>query len=270
MSALDNPSPERAMNPTASTPAALRESARRGGPGMFGQAVLKLLAHETTVDAVHALSPHFRLVSLRSDAFRGLAHVPGDKVQVCVGGMALRTFTPFRMGEADGSLDLLGYVHGSAPAARWLGAVAPGDRCHVMGPRRSMDLAGIDRSTVFVGDETSLGLALALCGTSLGGLDTHFVFEVGDASEVRAVLEAMGRGMLRHARLVERRADGAHLADVEAALVRYAAADSSRQYVLSGQSLSIRRLQRALKGAGAKPSQMLVKAYWAPGKTALD
>ena len=259
------------MNPTASTPAVLRDSAHRGAPGLFGQAVLKLLTHEATVDAVHVLSPHFRLVSLRSDALRRLARVPGDKVQVRVGGMAFRTFTPFRMGEGDDdALDLLGYVHGSAPAARWLGAVAPGDRCHVMGPRRSMDLAAIDRSTVFVGDETSLALALALCGTPLGGLDTHFIFEVGDVSEVRAVLEAMGRGMLQHARLVERRADGAHLAEIEEALVRYVAADSFRQYVLSGQSLAIQRLQRALKAAGAKPSQMLVKAYWAPGKTALD
>jgi NADPH-dependent ferric siderophore reductase len=270
MSALDTCLPERAMNPTASTPAALREPARRGEPGMFGQAVLKLLTHEARVDAVHVLSPHFRLVSLRSDGFRRLAHVPGDKIQVRVGGMAFRTFTPFRLGEGGDSLELLGYVHGSAPAARWLGAVAPGDRCHVMGPRRSMDLIAIERSTVFVGDETSLGLALALCGTPLGGLDTHFIFEVSDASEVRAVLEAMGHGMLQHARLVERRADAAHLADIEAALLRYAAADSFRHYVLSGQSLAIQRLQRALKGAGARPSQMLVKAYWAPGKTALD
>ena len=258
------------MIPTASTPAALRDGAPRSDPGPFGQAVLRLMTHEVRVDAVHTLSPHFRLVSLRGDAFRRVTHLPGDKVQVRVGGMAFRTFTPLRMGEGDDTLELLGYAHGSAPAARWLGGVAPGDRCHVMGPRRSMDLAAIDRSTVFFGDETSLGLALALCGTPLGGLDTHFIFEVDDAADVRAVLESMGRGMLHHAWLVERRPDGAHLADVESALVRYARADSFRQYVLSGQSLTIQRLQRALKGAGAKPSQMLVKAYWAPGRAALD
>jgi ferric-chelate reductase (NADPH) len=180
------------------------------------------MTHETRVDAVHALSPHFRLVSLRSDALRRVAHAPGDKVQVRVGGMAFRTFTPFRLGEGDDSLELLGYgarQRAGRPLAR---SVAPGDRCHVMGPRRSMDLAAIDRSTVFVGDETSLGLALALCGTPLGGLDTHFIFEVADAVEVRTVLEAMGRGMLQHAWLVERRADGAHLAEVETALARYA------------------------------------------------
>ena len=199
------------MDSTASSPVALRD-APRDDPGLVGQAVLRLLTHETRVDAVHALSPRFRLVSLRSEAFRRIAHVPGDKVQVRVGGMAFRTFTPFRLAEGDDSLALLGYLHGSAPAARWLAGVAPGDRCHVLGPRRSMTLESIDRSTVFVGDETSLGLALA----------------------------------------------------------RYAGADSFRQYELSGQAATIQRLQRGLKAAGAKPSQMLVKAYWAPGKIALD
>jgi hypothetical protein len=57
---------------------------------------------------------------------------------------------------------------------------------------------------------------------------------------------------------------------VETALARYAGADSYRQYVLSGQASTIQRLQRGLKAAGAKPSQMLVKAYWAPGKIAMD
>jgi len=84
------------------------------------------------------------------------------------------------------------------------------------------------------------------------------------------VLEAMGRGMLQHAWLLERRPDGTHLAEVEAALARYAGADAFRQYVLSGRSLTIQRLQRVLKAAGARPSQILSKAYWAPGKVALD
>jgi len=258
------------LTPSASSSTALREPARRDPPGLFGQAMLRLMTHETRVDAVHALSPRFKLVSLRSEALRRVAHVPGDKVQVHVGGMAFRTLTPFRLGEGDDSMGLLGYEHGSAPMSRWMASVAPGDACHVLGPRRSLDLAAIDRSTVFFGDETSLGLAMALCGTPLGGLDTHFIFEVDDALEVRTVIDAMGRGMLQHAWLVERRADGSHLAAVEAALARYAGADSFRQYVLSGQALAVQRLHRSLKAAGAKPSQMLVKAYWAPGKIALD
>jgi len=258
------------MTLAASPPDALRPDAAGNAPGLFESALLKVVAHETRVCAVHALSPRFRLVSLRSEALRRMAHVPGDKVQARVAGMAFRTFTPFRLGEGDDALELLGFVRDGVPAGDWLGALAPGDRCHVLGPRRSMNLAAIDRSTVFVGDETSLGLALALCGTPLGGLDTHFIFEVADAVEVRAVLEAMGRGMLRHASLVERRPDGSHLLEVEASLKRYAGADSFRQYVLSGQSTTLQRLQRVLKAAGARPSQILAKAYWAPGKIALD
>ena len=239
-------------------------------PGRIGQAVLRLLAEVVTVESVHVLSPRLRLLALRGEALRASAHVPGDKIQVRVGGMAFRTYTPIRRDLADDTLELLAHVHGPGPAARWLESVAPGDACHVLGPRRSLDLAAIERSTVFFGDETSLGLALALCTTELGGLDTHFILEVGDVAEVRAVLASLGHGMLRHAWLVERRPDDGHLAEVEAALTRYAKADAWRHYVLSGRAAALQRATKTLRRAGTRPAQMQVKAYWAPGKTALD
>jgi ferric-chelate reductase (NADPH) len=195
--------------------------------------------------------------------------VPGDKVQVRVAGLAFRTYTPFRLG-GDDAIHLLGHLHGDAPGTRWLAEVAPGDAAHVMGPRGSMALGAIERSTVFFGDETSIGLAMALCDTPLGGLDTHFIFEVADARETRGVLEALGRGMLRSASLIERNGGDEHLRDVEETLVRYASADAYRQYVFSGRAAAIQHLTRALKRQGAKASQMLVKAYWAPGKVGLD
>ena len=239
-------------------------------PGRIGQALLRLMAGAVQVDAVHALSPRFRLLSLRGAALRVREHVPGDKLQVRVAGMAFRTYTPLRRGAGDDTLELLAHVHGPGPAARWLDGVAPGDACHVLGPRRSLDLAAIDRSTVFFGDETSLALALALCTTALGGLDTHFIFETGDVAETRALLDTLGHGMLRHAWLLERRADDGHLAEVESALLRYAKADAWRQYVLTGRAAALQRATGALRRAGARPSQMLVKAYWAPGKTGMD
>ncbi len=252
-----------------STPRALTNPPPSPQPGLLGQTVLKLLTQRASVSAVHALSTHFRLVSLRCDAFRLQVRVPGDKLQIRVAGMQFRTFTPFRLG-ADDTLEVLGHLHGFAPGAHWLAAVAPGDVCHVMGPRRSIDVGAIERSTVFFGDETSIGLAMALCDTPLGGLDTHFIFEVNAAAETRTVLEALGRGMVRNATLVERGADDAHLAAIETTLLRYASADAYRQYVFSGRAPAIQRLTRALKRVGTKPSQMMVKAYWAPGKAGLD
>jgi NADPH-dependent ferric siderophore reductase len=248
--------------------AAARSSA--GRPGLLGQGLLRLLTHRATVGAVHELSATLRLVSLRSESFRALAGVPGDKVQLRVSGMSFRTFTPFRLGGAADELHLLGHVHGGGPGSDWLGGVTAGEPCHVLGPRRSLDLAGIQRSTVFFGDETSLGLARALCSTPLGAVDTHFIFETGDPYGMRQALEALGEGMLRNAWLVERRAVDAHLPEIEAALARYAAADAYRQYVLSGRAPAIQRLVRGLRAAGARPSQVLAKAYWAPGKVGLD
>ena len=63
-----------------------------------------------------------------------------------VDGLAFRTFTPFRLGEGDDTLELLGFARDAAPAGHWLGSVAPGDRCHVLGPRRSMNSLNRSRS----------------------------------------------------------------------------------------------------------------------------
>lgn len=254
--------------PAPADPARPRAGAAR--PGLFGQGLLRLMTHRASVSAVHELSSTLRLVSLRCEAFRALVDVPGDKVQIRVSGMSFRTFTPFRLGGGDDELQVLGHMHGWGPGSDWLGGVETGDACHVFGPRRSLDLGAIQRSTVFFGDETSLGLARALCSTPLGAIDTHFVFETGDPYGMRQALEAIGPGMLRNAWLVERRPGDAHLAEVEATLARYAAADAYRQYVFSGRAPAIQRLVHGLKAAGAKASQMLVKAYWAPGKVGLD
>jgi NADPH-dependent ferric siderophore reductase len=248
--------------------------AGRDLPGPIGQAVLKLVAEPATVASVRALSARMRLVTLRSPAFRGLVAVPGDKLQLRVAGLAFRTFTPLRLTRADDTLDFVACLHGGAtPAAKWLAAASAGDACHVRGPRRSLDVGAIHRSTVFFGDETSIGLAAALCGTPLAGLDTAFVFEVDEPDDARRALEglaALGPARLLQAQLVKRRAADAHLEEIEQLLARHAGADAYRQYVLSGRAGSIQRLARLLRRSGVKPSQLMTKAYWAPGKVGLD
>ena len=260
------------MQPSTSTSTLPPPAAERPGP--LGQAVLRLVAEAATVASLRALSVRLRLVTLRAAAFREAVHVPGDKLQLRVAGLAFRTFTPIRLAGADDALSVVAYLHGGAtPGAKWLAAAQPGEACHVRGPRRSLDVGAIHRSTVFFGDETSIGLAAALCGTPLGGLDTHFVFEVDEPDDTRRALEALadaGPARLRGAQLVKRARGDAHLAEVEAALARHAAADAYRQYVLSGHAGSIQRLVRGLRRQGVRPSQMLTKAYWSPGKIGLD
>lgn len=243
-------------------------------PGLLGQAMLKLVSERARIASVRALSPRMRLVTLRSAAYRDLVVVPGDKLQLRVAGLSFRTFTPMRLTRTDDALDVVAFLHGGAtPAAKWVTALRAGDACHVRGPRRSLDVGAIQRSTIFFGDETSIGLAAALCGTPLGGLDTHFVFEVDDPADARRALDALaalGPARLRAAELVKRRVDDAHLEEVELALARHAGADAYRQYVLTGHARSIQRLVRSLRQAGVKTAQLMTKAYWAPGKVGMD
>lgn len=228
--------------------------------GRLAQAVLRLFTHAATVTRVLPISPHFRAVTLGIDNLRSARWVPGDKVQIVVDGGATRTFTPFDWNHRTGQLDLLLHVSGDTPAARWAAALQPGRACQVLGPRRSLALATLDGPALCFGDETSFALALALQPRAL---PTRFLFEVGDLVEARAVLHQIG---LDAADLVERRADGSHRAELEAALLQAA----ERRFVLSGPSVSIQHLTQALRRHGVKPARLLVKAYWAPGKVGLD
>jgi NADPH-dependent ferric siderophore reductase len=91
------------------------------------------------------------------------------------------------------------------------------------------------------------------------------MFETADVAESRRALEAVGLG---EARLIARSVGDAHLAAVEAEMLRLAAGGA--QFVLTGKASSIQRISRALKAAGVASSQIKAKAYWAPGKAGLD
>lgn len=69
---------------------------------------------------------------------------------------------------------------------------------------------------------------------------------------------------------MERKVEDAHMDDVERELMQIVEARKPKQFVMTGKSLSIQRLSRALKGSGFTSAQIKSKAYWAPGKTGLD
>jgi NADPH-dependent ferric siderophore reductase len=163
-----------------------------------------------------------------------------------------------------GKTRLLASSHGDGPGSRWASGLRDGDTCQFFGPRRSLDLAGLVAPVVLFGDETSFGLAASLRETLRAG-DTLHMFEATDVAESRQVLDAVSLG---EARLIARSADDAHLATVEAELLRLAA--NGAQFVLTGKASSIQRISRALKAAGVASSRIKAKAYWAPGKSGLD
>ncbi|MCZ4342646.1 siderophore-interacting protein [Sphingomonadaceae bacterium G21617-S1] len=218
-----------------------------------------------SVAAVETLSPHFRLVDLEGDALRDVVWAVGQKVQVAMGtGLNARTYTPMSRDTDRGGTRILTFSHGDGPGSRWAGGLVVGDACQLFGPRRSLDLSGLETAIVLFGDETSFGLGAALRDSPLGGGATY-VFEASDLAESRAVLEAIGLG---DATLIERVADDAHLAGTETELARLAAGGA--HFDITGKASSIQQMSRTLTAAGFESARVKAKAYWAPGKTGLD
>jgi NADPH-dependent ferric siderophore reductase len=232
-------------------------------PGRVTRALLRWFMRPARVAAVETLSAHFRLVDLEGEALRNIAWTVGQKIQVSMGsGLSARTYTPMSWDADSGRTRMLTFAHGEGPGSRWASSLRAGDACQFFGPRRSLDLSGVE-SLVLFGDETSFGLAAALRDSPQGAGAIH-VFEASDVAESRQVLEAIGL----QATLIARTADDDHLAAAEAEMLRLAA--SGAHFVLTGKASSIQRVSRALKAAGVVSARVKSKAYWAQGKTGLD
>ena len=234
---------------------------------MLKSTLLKWLTDTATVTEVSDPSAHFRFLTLRSDVFKTKTPAPGDKIRVVVDQAELRTYTPFDWDPVAGTARLLAYRRGEGAASRWLSGLRTGDTCQLLGPQRSTALDKVERPTVFIGDETSFALACALKNTLGRSTDIHFLFEVSSAEESQPVLWDISLGEYS---VVERAADDAHLATLDRRLMDLLVGSAPRQFVFSGKSSTIQHLSRSLKRQGRPPSQLMVKAFWAPGKQGLD
>ena len=233
--------------------------------GRVAQLLRRWLMRPARVAAVETLSSHFRLIELEGETLKEVAWNAGQKIQVAMGaGLSARTYTPMSWDTGRGSTRLLAFAHGDGPGSRWANSLREGGTCQFLGPRRSLDLAGLVAPVVLFGDETSFGIGAALRNNLQAGGALH-VFEATDIVESRQVLEAINLG---EARLIARSSGDSHLTTVEAELLRLAA--SGAQFVLTGKASSIQRISRALKAADVTSSRIKTKAYWAPGKTGLD
>jgi NADPH-dependent ferric siderophore reductase len=234
-------------------------------PGRVGKAIIRLFMKQARVTEVEPVAEGFRLITLESPAFKGVAWTPGQKVQIAMGSaFVARTFTPIEWDAGAGRTRILGYAHGDGPGSAWIRDSALGAECDVFGPRASLDIPDAASIRVVLGDETSIGLAYAL--SRHFPRDTlHCLLEVNRAATAREVLEWMD---LDAVDVFERAETEAHLADIERRLPALAAAGAT--FVLTGNAASIQRQGRALKALGVPRPRLLSKPYWAPGRVGLD
>jgi ferric-chelate reductase (NADPH) len=235
---------------------------------VLSSAVEKLLFHPVTITGVEAVSESFRLLTMQGVGFQGVKWIPGQTVQIFLGNLTKRAYTPMSLDPDAGSACFLFYLHGKGPGSGWAASARAGHICQVMRPKDSIDFTNFTEPALFFGDETSLAAAQALhrCRRQTAA-PTRYVFEVNSPAKAEVILRKFG---VSQASLVQTREDGGHLADVISQLAEQAARMRSPQWVFTGQARSIQSVQKGLKQAGISLLGSKVKAYWSPGKTGLD
>ena len=235
--------------------------------GRIEAAFQKMFTRSARVTAVEPVGTRFRLITLGGDALKQVAWTPGDKLQLMFGGWMQRTYTPIEWDALNGRTRLLAFMHGESPGSRWARDVRAGDDCTLFGPRRSVDLPAVTSPAFVFGDETTLGLAMALGGIRPALSPLTICLEMTPADDLDEVKRLLGLG---HIDTYLRRDDDTHLSAIEDRATQLLKACPSTSLVLTGKSTSIQRLRRALRETGDKASSSQNKAYWAPGKTGLD
>lgn len=227
---------------------------------MLGAIAGRFLFRVARVDAVQPLG-RFRRLELSGASLREVAWRPGDKVQVFLPDIGMRTYTPLSW-ETRGATTFLAYVHGDTPGATWAKQVKAGDEVSFFGPRRSIEVSDVEAPLAVFGDETSVALALALSAARPTRKVTA-VLEVNERAEVRAALDACGSLLDVH--LVERASSNGHLTVVTEHL--RVALGAGAFGVFTGRAASIQAVKQSLRGLEYASK---TKAYWAEGKRGLD
>lgn len=235
--------------------------------GRLESTVARWFTRSARVSEVRTVAENFRLITLAGESLQGAVWVPGQKVQLLLGGWLQRTYTPLAWNAASGSFQLLAYAHGEYPGSQWVRQLEAGQPCSVFGPRGSLDLAALTRPALLFGDETSIGLAHALRFTPSGTDRVDVVLEVSSREAARSALDAVG---ITGAHVIERRSDDAHLPELEALVASLREKHAIEGWVLSGKASSIQTLTQLLRRLGAPRSRIQSKPYWATGKEGLD
>lgn len=236
------------------------------GKAVIGGVLGRFIFRDASVQQVRDLSPRFRWLELAGADLCNASWSAGDKVQVFLPKVGMRTYTPLAWDTARGTTQLLVYLHGATPGAQWGRNVQVGDRCQFLGPRGSLALTALRGPVVLFGDETSFAVAHALRGLRPGSDEVEQVFEVSSRSEAGDVLPQFGQ---ERSALIEREPGDAHLPEVAARLQAAVAARPGAHLVMTGRAQSIQRLREQLRRAGVGAEQK-VKAYWSQGKAGLD
>lgn len=219
------------------------------------------------VTEVTELTPKFLKVTLGCDAFTRAHWTPGDKLQLRPrrGSLAMRTYTPINWNPDEGTTDVVAYRHGDGPAVRWFDNAVAGVDAEIFGPSKSLDLSDTVTHTVFVGDETSIGLGYALRQLYSGAT---YLYEAGDPAALSAVLATLA--ITENTDVLLKSGDRRELLERLVEAVEDSATGASVDLVVTGDAATVNAVRRSLKARPDLTPRIKARAYWAAGRTGLS
>ncbi|WAJ44350.1 siderophore-interacting protein [Mycobacterium sp. Aquia_216] len=225
-----------------------------------------MLFTSVCVSEVTELVPRFVKVSLSGEAFTRAKWTPGDKLQLRPrrGSLAMRAYTPINWDREEGVTDVIGFRHGDGPAVRWFENATIGTDCEIFGPSRSLDLSDTAPGTIFIGDETSIGLAYALSHVNPAA---QYIYEAADPVALSDVLTTLG--LTAATDILAKSADRNELLHQ---IVGAAEAGKSSTFdlVVTGDAATVNAVRRGLRRWPHVTPRIKARAYWAAGHSGLS
>lgn len=212
---------------------------------------------KATARVVEDIGGHYRRLVLSTSVRKEGAYQPGDKIQLLLPSLDVRTYTPVGW-TAGGETEILVFRHSStSPAGAWVADVKVGDSFSFAGPQRSLNIP--TGPVLLVGDETSIAVAAAYARHRPG-----LVALILEVEEEEAAFQASTALGLTQPRLVRRGVEGV----LSAAILESWGASPQVSVGLTGSGSLVQRAREVLREhSGPAPR---IKAYWVPGKVGLD
>lgn len=216
--------------------------------------IQKMLSAPALVLQIDDLSPRIRCIRLKGEAIEGIAWRPGDKIKLAA-GPRLRSYTPARVDPRAGWMDVVFFLHGNGAASDWASSVSVGDTAGFLGPARSMPTLDCTPDwAIFLGDETTIGLAVACLEALPSSVSVSGAIELAAADA--GALQALGLPLQPAIREAE------HGDALLSWLSEWSPPAGEGVIWLSGEAGSVMALRAAFLARGVARSALKIKPYW--------
>jgi NADPH-dependent ferric siderophore reductase len=206
------------------------------------------------VSIVEVLSPRIRRIRIESLAFHQRKWKRGDKIKVQLNSK-WRTYTPARVNSSEGWMDLIVFVHGKGVGSNWAQTVQGGEIVRISKFSNSFPkIKGSPSWFVFLGDETTLGLATAIIEALDESVTIYGAIELEekDSSSIYA-LDLPFDSAIRKKK---------HGRSLQKWIKNFSLPKGKGRIILSGETATVKTLKKMLEKKGFAKKNIVSKSYW--------